>query len=119
MKHKTILVILALFLSLTVLSRPAGKGTVFLRQPDGSIVEARISGDEFIRITTTAEGYALVQDRDGWWCYAIFDEDGGRSSSGWKAGHKAPDKVLSRSRAIPYDLITVNAIRKRSEPSDP
>ena len=68
MKHKTILVILALLLSLTALSRPAGKGTVYLRQPDGSIVEARISGDEFTRITTTAEGYALVQDRDGWWC---------------------------------------------------
>lgn len=115
MKHKTILVILALFLSLTALSRPAGKGTVFLRQPDGTIVEARIRGDEFSRITTTTEGNALVQDKDGWWCYAIFDEEGGRGSSGWKAGHTAPDKVLSRSRAIPYDLITGNAIRKRSE----
>ena len=74
MKHKTILILLTILLSLTANAIPARKGIIPLMQPDGTVFHARLSGDEFIRMTTTLEGNAIVQDKDGWWCYATFEE---------------------------------------------
>ena len=114
MKHRVLLIILALLLFFPAHSRPARKGVISLMQPDGTVLSARISGDEFIRVTTTLEGNALVQDKDGWWCYAEFDENGHRRSSGWKAGTPAPAAVISGSRRVPYEVLSDAAGRRRS-----
>lgn len=114
MKHRVILIILALLLFFPAHSRPARKGVISLTQPDGTSFSARISGDEFIRVTTTLEGNAVVQDKDGWWHYAEFDETGQRRSSGWKAGIPAPAAVLSGSRRVPYEVLSDAAGRKRA-----
>ena len=114
MKHKTILIFLALLLSFSAHSRPARKGITPLMQPDGSVFEARIRGDEFMKITTTLDGCAIIQEKDGWWCYAGFDSDGSRKSSGCRVGDKVPAGIISESREIPYRLIYANAGSKRS-----
>lgn len=113
MKRKTIIILLILILSFPVYSRPARKGTVVMKQPDGTVFHARLSGDEFIRMTTTLEGNAIVQDKDGWWCYATFEETGERKSSGWKVGEKAPGTILSESRMIPYGRLSALASERR------
>lgn len=113
MKHKTILIILTLFLSISAFSRPARKGIIPLMQPDGTVFNAIMKGDEFIKVTTTLEGNAIVQDKDGWWCYATFDTDGKRSSSGWKVGQKTPVQILSESSLIPYDILSGAARERR------
>lgn len=114
MKHRGILIILALILSFPVHSRPAWKGVIPLVQPDGTSFYAKISGDEFIRITTTLEGNAVIQDKDGWWCYAEFDYEGQRYSSGCKVGNPVPAEVLSASLEIPYGTLHNAAERKRA-----
>ena len=113
MKHKTILIFLALILSFSAHCRPARKGIIPMMQPDGTIFDARLKGDEFFRLTTTTDGCAVVQDENGWWCYAVFDDEGNRSSSGCRVGEKVPSAILSESRMIPYGALVSNAWKKR------
>ena len=67
------LVIYLLACTLLVQASPARRGLVNLTQPDGSTVQAYLSGDEHGHLTTTADGCVLTQDAEGWWCYARFD----------------------------------------------
>ena len=92
---------------------PARRGLVNLRQPDGTRVQAYLSGDEHGHLTTTPDGCALVQDADGWWCYARFDADGNRFSSGKHAGAPGtPGSILAASRNIPFDRIRQKRITR-------
>jgi hypothetical protein len=81
---------------------PAGNSAVYIRQPDGSMFQAKIKGDEFTRIKTDTEGRAIIQEQDGWWCYAIYDADGTKRSSGWRVGSQTPSGILAESSLIPY-----------------
>lgn len=114
MKHKAMFIILALILTFSAHCRPARKGIIPLMQPDGTVFEARLKGDEFFRLTTTLDGNAIVQDENGWWCYATFDNDGFRYNSGWRVGAKAPAAILTESRIIPYEILSAEARKRRS-----
>lgn len=111
--RRLIISICTLLLALTTSASPARRGQVILTQPDGTSFPAMIQGDEFLRIKTTVEGQAIMQDMDGWWCYAIYESDGTRSCSQWKVGHNAPHEILSRSSDIPRRAIRANAAEKR------
>ena len=90
---------------------PARKGLLHLRQPDGTRIQAYLSGDEFGHLMMTEEGCSLIQDAAGWWCYARYDYFGHRLNTGKRVG--APDTpatVIAASRSIPYDLLS----RKRT-----
>jgi M6 family metalloprotease-like protein len=85
---------------------PARKGLLHLRQPDGTRIQAYLSGDEFGHIMMTEDGCSLIQDAEGWWCYARYDYFGHRLNTGERVG--APDTpatVIAASRSIPYDLL--------------
>lgn len=103
----------ALLLSLASLASPARRGSINLTQPDGTIFTAYLTGDEFARIKTTADGHAIIQDEDGWWCYAIYESDGGKKSSGHKVGSDVPAHIKSLSLDIPYSIIGDNANKAR------
>ena len=102
-----------LILAATVSAAPARRGPVTLLQPDGTSFTARFQGDEFMRIKTTAEGYAIMQDAEGWWCYATYGNDGSRTCSGWRVGQDVPSEILSRSLNIPRTNISHLAADKR------
>ena len=75
MKPKPFLRLLPLIFAILLtqavsLAAPAWRGILNLRQPDGTIIQATLSGDEHGHLTTTLDGCALVQDAEGWWCYA-------------------------------------------------
>ncbi len=113
MKHRFTIAILALLVSFSAYSGPAKKGTVFLVQPDGTTFGARITGDEFMKTVTTSAGHSVTQDGDGWWCYALYDGEGRKSSSGCRVGQNAPADVMSMSRDIPFEKLIANARSKR------
>ena len=94
---------------------PARHTAVFLKQPDGSVFQARIKGDEFTRIKTDISGRSLIQDADGWWNYALYEPDGTKVSSGWRVGTETPSGVLAASMDIPYDRLSLNAQTRRQE----
>ncbi len=81
--------------------KPAIKGFFTLTQPDGTEFRAVLHGDEFSRILKDAGGHAIMLDSDGWYCYAAFNPDGSRYSSGYVVGEKAPAYVLDASMAVP------------------
>ena len=85
---------------------PALKGLLNLRQPDGTVVQAYLSGDENGHLVLTPDGCALVQDAEGWWCYARYDYYGHRLNTGEHVGDPdTPGEVIAASRNIPYQLI--------------
>ena len=85
---------------------PARKGLLRLRQPDGTFIEAYLTGDEHGHLMRTPDGCSLVQDAEGWWCYARYDFMGHRLNSGEHAGDPTtPGAVIAESRNIPFGLL--------------
>ena len=118
MKHRIfIFVFLTLFVSYVTQAGPVRDKLVVLEQPDGSVFHAKFSGDEYLRIKTTVEGCAIVQDADGWWCYARYDVDGVKLSSGVKVGEKVSGDLHAESRNIPFDRLYKLASEARSSAS--
>ena len=70
--NKTILLLLTFFVSVfTAMAVPAHKGKVSVKQPDGSTVTIRLHGDEYMNFTTTEDGYTVVKNDKGYYCYAV------------------------------------------------
>ena len=114
MRIRHFIATLFVFLTIGLSARPVRPGYFVAAQPDGSTFTAVCTGDEFLKIIKTTKGYAIVQDSDGWWCYATYDIDGSRSSSGCRVGSQAPSEILSRSLDIPYEALRANAAAKRT-----
>ena len=96
-------------------SGPAYTGKIFLSQPDGSVFAAYRTGDEFLKITRTYDGdYVIVQDDNGWWCYAAFNPDGTQRSTGVRAGAPASAEIIDASRNIPWAVLAEKANLRRA-----
>lgn len=108
-----------LLFAVTASAAPARRGAVVLTQPDGTSFIARLQGDEFARIKTTSDGHAIMQDGEGWWCYAAYESDGSRSCTGWRVGKDAPADIVSRSQNIPRSTIARYAAERRQSISQP
>ena len=114
MKYRLLIVIIGIFLTTFLSARPINPVISTIIQPDGSTFISRSYGDEFTKITTTAEGHAIIRDSDGWWCYAIYNSDGTKYSSGHHVGADAPADVLTSSLSIPYEALSERASLKRN-----
>ena len=102
-----------ILLTISASASPARRGPHLLTQPDGTSFTAFIHGDEFARIKTTAEGHSIIQDAEGWWCYAEYDSEGNKINSGYRVGQETPQPILTRSSDIPRGIIYSNAASKR------
>lgn len=98
---------------------PAAGKALQLVQPDGSSFTARLCGDEFMKVMTTADGKAVIQEADGWYCYAVYNSSGTKISSGIRVGETLPADVASASMDIPYGIIGEASDRLRSSVSGP
>lgn len=117
MKHRLLIIVfLATVVSQMMQAGPVHERRVVLQQPDGTLFNACFSGDEFLRIKTTSDGCAIIQDSDGWWCYASYDADGTKVSSGVPVTDPVSGDVISDSRRIPYARLTELAVRARYVP---
>ncbi len=91
--------------TMTVVAVPAKPGLMPMTQPDGSVIEVRLMGDEFHHFYLSEDGYYLVND-NGTYCYADIDDKGLTVSSGIKA-----EPANSRSAASMQYLSKVNMPR--------
>ena len=94
-------------------ARPARPGRTTVTQPDGTTINTIIRGDEWFHIHTTEDGKAIIRDTDGWWSYAIYDQNGEKKSSGYHVGKDTPKVVLGQSMMINTSAMHDNASRKR------
>ncbi|MBR1551755.1 MAG: M6 family metalloprotease domain-containing protein [Muribaculaceae bacterium] len=60
----------ALVITATASAMPAHPAPARVAQPDGDSITVKLVGDEFFHYTTTADGYTVLQDRNGWFTYA-------------------------------------------------
>lgn len=114
MNKKIISILCVLALSLSAFARKAQEGPKTLFQPDGSCFIAELVGDEFSHILRTPDGKAVIKASDGYYYYAIFDQDGKMSNSGVRVGFAPTTKALGGSFDIPYSKLLENAARRKS-----
>lgn len=60
-----------------------------ITQPDGTSIDCFVSGDEYFNWIHDAEGYTLIQGRDGYYYYAVLS-DGNVIPSQWKVNEADP-----------------------------
>lgn len=112
-RYSIIICVLSFIFCLDAYAMPALRRKAVLRQPDGTEFTAILKGDEFFHLLTTADGNAIIQEEDGYYCYAVYDTDGKKKSTGHRVGASTPASVLASSRSIPYQKLMANAARQR------
>ena len=111
LRHLSLMLYTLLCCGFLLPAAPARKGLLNLRQPDGTVVQAYLIGDENGHLVLTTDGCSLMQDAEGWWCYARYDFYGHRLNTGEHAGDPdTPGEIIAASRNIPYELLS----RKRA-----
>jgi M6 family metalloprotease-like protein len=86
MKARHILSLVSLtFTSLISQAIIANPEPVTVFQPDGTGIELTLHGDEFLDYTTTADGFTVVKDIDGYYHYAQLNSSGKLIASSQKA----------------------------------
>ena len=106
LRHLSLILYILCCLAPALTAAPARKGLLNLRLPDGTVVQAYLTGDEHGHLVLTPDGCSLVQDAEGWWCYARYDFYGHRLNTGEHAGDPdTPGEIIAASRNIPYQLI--------------
>ena len=108
-----LIVATGLLTALDICARPAIHGDFTVYQPDGTCFTARLAGDEFMKIFTTADGCAIGQTADGWYHYAVYDSDGMKALTDYRIGGSVPAGIMAASRIIPYDRLRTAASAAR------
>lgn len=73
-KYTLIIAIVSLLIPAALLAVPAAPGLISVRQPDGSRISFRLSGDEHFHYATTADDFLIERDERGIFRYARLDE---------------------------------------------
>jgi len=78
-------IIFIFFIFLRLSAVPAYPYPVIFTQPNGEQVTLIMQGDEFVRFAQTLDGYTLLYNTDGYFCYAQKNEQGEIEPSGFYA----------------------------------
>ncbi len=103
MKKTFIFILLQLGIASACLAVPATPYPVRVEQPDGTIIQIRIHGDEFNSFRTSTDDYLIVKNDDDFYVYAEKDIDGNLQPT----AAKVSNGMLRSSKS--------NAFVKRSE----
>ena len=95
MKKASLLFVLALVLGTFqwTFAAPLKNIPVRLAQPDGQVIECFASGDEFYNYLHDANGFTIVKDEGGYYCYAIHDSLGKVVASSYHVNSVDPSEV--------------------------
>lgn len=70
MKRVSTILILLAVVAVSMLAVPAHKKPIQVTQPDGSTITIQLHGDEWLSFNTTADGYSVVKNQQGYYVYA-------------------------------------------------
>ncbi|MBP5271531.1 MAG: M6 family metalloprotease domain-containing protein, partial [Clostridia bacterium] len=94
---------------------PARNRPVPVQQPDGSTFRMVMSGDEFYRMARTEDGSAVIKGKDGYWCYAFYDIQGVKRSSGVHvSAQNSGSAAAAAARNIPFGMLRSRAMARRA-----
>lgn len=107
---------LMLLMASYCLAVPADEGTFSLKQPDGSVLEARFVGDEKFHVLQTEDGYFLKEDLLGYYTY--INNEGEPSGIYARNSNERSDSdvefLTSLDQSRIYDLLL-----KKNPPMEP
>ncbi len=96
----TVFTCIILFLGTGVYAAPYINRTIEFKQPDNSVVTAKVTGDEYYQHVESPDGYTLCRDPEtGWICYASLNSDQTELVSSGEI-YKGVDNTLVQSAAI-------------------
>ena len=118
----TILVMLTI-ITVSIMAIPANKKPIQVTQPDGTTVTIQLHGDEWLHFNTTADGYSVVKNQQGFYVYAEknitnITETGNKGLVNWGEAIKQPgfDWVTERiDKAVEVDNINPNIPKNEYE----
>ena len=74
--HRIILLILVLGFAESATAVPAPRKITTAVQPDGTVLNIWLKGDEFFHYALSTDGYVLMPDNNGFYTYAVQDSTG-------------------------------------------
>ena len=93
-KTRLLFALSTIFFSITVLNaKPALRDLQTYTQPDGTQIQIRKAGNEFLHFTTTSDGTLLYLDRDGFYRLGALAADGAVISTGVSISDKNASAV--------------------------
>ena len=84
--------IAAVTLTTAAYAVPAHPDPVRVEQPDGTYVTLALHGDEFFHYTTTADGYTVERNAEGYWVY-LMETDSGEVVQSTVPAHDEADRT--------------------------
>lgn len=72
--------------------------------PDGTFANLKLKGDEYHKWAVTEDGYTLLRDSEGDWCFAVEDSKGIVGVSDWKLSAVRPKELSVLLRKTPKGL---------------
>ena len=85
----TIVVMLAI-ITVSIMAIPANKKPIQVTQPDGTTVTIQLHGDEWLHFNTTADGYSVIKNQQGFYVYA--EKKNGELKATQMVAHNAQER---------------------------
>lgn len=104
MKKNILFALLAAMMPAVLWAVPARPTVTTVSQPDGTTISIRKIGDERAHVVLSADGYPVVIDGDGFYCYADFDADGLLKSTAVKVKETSALTAAERERVGKIDM---------------
>ena len=70
MRRVSTIVMMLVIITVSIMAIPAHKKPIQVTQPDGTTVTIQLHGDEWLHFNTTADGYSVVKNQQGFYVYA-------------------------------------------------
>ena len=94
---KVLILAAAMLMSVRAIAVPACPAPATVSQPDGSTIVIELHGDEFYHFNTTADGYTVMKNANGYYVYAVKDAGGTLVASEQVAHDKAQRGAAEQS----------------------
>lgn len=111
MKNKSILLALLLISVVSAFATPFRNVKKILVQPDGTELHCFASGDEFYSRLHDADGFTIVQNKNGYFVYATINTEGKLVPTNHIAGKSDPKSIGLK----PYAAISQEDYQKRRD----
>lgn len=113
--QRKIVTLATLGLAFSAAAVPAKREVRTVTQPDGTTIEVRIVGDEYLHYMVTNDGNIVSRDTDGRYCYAKVATDGRIISTGISVTKKdAPDLDVTNLSDINTSELRAQRIQARN-----
>lgn len=90
MRRVSTIVVMLTIITVSIMAIPAHKKPIQVTQPDGTTVTIQLHGDEWLHFNTTADGYSVVKNQQGFYVYA--EKKNGELKATQMVAHNAQER---------------------------